>query len=100
VPPKGIDRWHLELFDERLDWWVRDMDPPQDLVILVLDWILGLKNNPFVGMSEVEGFVDYWFGPVPYTDHGAGYVVTCSFKVHRDTRVIRCDLFATLARPL
>jgi hypothetical protein len=100
VPPESADPWHLDRFDERLDWWIRDTNPPQDLVIIVLAWVVGLRRDPFRGMHRVEGFADHYFGRVPNSDNGAGVAVTCSFMADEETRTIRCDLFGTLTLPI
>jgi hypothetical protein len=45
-------------------------------------------------------FENYWFGEVPDTDDGSGYVVVCSYWIYESRRAVVCDMFATLNRPV
>jgi hypothetical protein len=98
--PSAAQHWNLDLFEERLDLWIEQENPAEDLIIIVLDWILSRRNDPFAGVSLVEGFDNYWFGAIPNSDDGSGNVVTCSYWIDWPTRTVRCDLFGTLSRPI
>jgi hypothetical protein len=37
--PRAGEHWNLDLFEERLDLRIKQENPAQDLVIIVLDWI-------------------------------------------------------------
>ena len=90
--------WRLDRFLERLDAWIEQEKPPGDLLLIVLPWIMSRAENPYRGVRrEME---DYWFGEVPDTDDGSGRVVVCSYWVDESRRVVVCDMFATLSRPV
>ena len=92
--------WTLDRLPERLQWWESQFNPSTDLVILVLAWVMGLKDDPFPREVRRTDFADQWFGAVPNSGDGQGNVVTCSYWVDHDTRTIRFDMFSTSTWPV
>ena len=92
--------WKLVGFEEQLDAWIDRETPPDDLVLIVLPWILTRCENPYQGVRRAEGFANLWYGQVPRSDDGWGKVVACSYWIEESTHTVRCDQFATLSLPL
>jgi hypothetical protein len=92
--------WKLEGFLLRLDAWAELESPTDDLRLLVTAWIMTRYDDPYQGVRREEGFPNLWFGVVPNSDDGSGRVVVCSYWIEESSRVVRCDNFGTLNRPL
>lgn len=90
----------MEGFLERLDRWVEQESPADGLRILVTEWILSRYDDPYQGVTREQGFANLWFGRVPRSEDGSGFVVVCSYWIQESTRTVRCDSFATLSLPL
>jgi hypothetical protein len=87
-------------FEDRLDEWQRSESADDDLLLLILPWIMSRSEDPYQGMKREPEFENLWFGPVPNTEDGQGNVVACSYWVEETNRCVRCDSFATLSLPL
>lgn len=98
--PSGVRPWTLENFLERFDAWVALESPTDDLRCIVMAWILTRDDDPYQGVRREEGFSNLWFGRVPNSHDGSGYVVTCSYWIKESTRTVCCDNFGTLSLPL
>lgn len=98
--PRNSPAWNLAGFLESLDGWADREQPPQELVLIVMHWVLSRYDDPYQGVQREPGFPNLWFGPVPETHHGPGRVVVCSYWIEETTRTVRCDSFATLNTPL
>jgi hypothetical protein len=91
--------WRLENFDVRLDAWIANESPDEDLRIIVTEWVIGRFDNPYTDVSREAEFPNLWFGAIPDSQHG-DRVVVCSYWVLEDERLVRCDQIASLRRPL
>ena len=91
--------WQLENFVERLDAWIANENPSEDLRIVVTEWVVARFDNPYTDVSREPDFPNLWFGPIPETQH-SGQVVVCSYWIVEDERLVRCDQIASLRRPL
>jgi hypothetical protein len=92
--------WQLRRFTEELDSWSERESPADDLLLVILPWILSRIEDPYVGVRREAGFENLWFGAVPGTDDGAGRVVCCSYWIFDAQRTVRCNSFCTLHLPL
>ena len=91
--------WQLEGFSEQLDEWV-ELEQPEDwLRILVVNWVLGLINDPYQGLRRESGFDNLWFGVVPGSLNN-DEAVCCSLWIDEAARRVRCDRIATLGWPI
>jgi hypothetical protein len=95
-----LARWNLAEFTEQLDAWVERESPPDDLVLIVLTWIMSRGDDPYRGVRREPRFPNLWFGPVPNSDAGTARVVTCSYWIIESTRTVRCDNFGVLGMPI
>lgn len=93
-------RWRLIGFEDRLDEWQRNESADEDLLLIILPWIMSRFEDPYQGMKREPEFENLWFGPVPHTYDGQGNVVVCSYWIEEAGHSVRCDSFATLALPL
>ncbi len=94
--------WKLEGFLERLELWEKNepvsaVDGHRRLIVAL--WIMDRAADPYAGVERGEGFDNYWFGPIPGTEHD-GQIVCCSYWVEESSRTVRCDLFSTLSLPI
>lgn len=93
--------WTLQNTEDALDRWIALDDPPQDLRIHVLTWMLSRVDNPYRGLRRTPGFTNVWFGPVPETlDETASTVLTVTLLIDEPTRVVRFDGIVMLSWPL
>jgi hypothetical protein len=90
----------LEGFVEHLDAWVQREAPPEDLLLLVIPWIMTRYDDPYRGVQREPDFDNLWFGRVPDTDDGSGAVVTCSYWIDELDRTVRCNSIARLNWPV
>ena len=93
-------RWNLVGFLERLYAWVDLETPEDDLVLIVIAWIMTRFDDPYRGVRRESGFPNLWFGQIPDSDDGTGRVVTCSYWIIESTRTVCCDNFGTLGLPV
>jgi hypothetical protein len=93
--------WRLDdsSFQERLKLWRNLEDPDAEVLAMVEEWIPTRKLNPFQGARIEREEDDLWFAHIPGSMRG-GSVVVCSFRVSRDEKLVRCDLFGTLSWPI
>jgi hypothetical protein len=98
--PSPDPRWVLEGFLERLDTWIADESPADDLRLAVTAWILSRMEDPYEGVRREPDFENLWFGAVPGTETTAGTVVACSYWIAEARGTVRCDSFATLSLPI
>lgn len=95
----GQPAWTLVGFETQLDAWIAIEQPSQDLVLAVLSWLVGRRDDPYQGVRRQQDMPNLWFGTVPGTDE-AGTVVTCSYFVEESTRRVQCVVIGTLMRPV
>jgi hypothetical protein len=98
--PPVDSEWTLEGFLDRLDGWIAQEHPPDNVVLVVTHWLLSRFDDPYLGMQREPGFDNLWFGPVPESEHGQGQVAVCSYWIQESTRTVRCDNIATLNLPV
>lgn len=84
---------------EQLDAWIKREDPGDDLRLIVTAWVFA-RDDPYLGMRREPAIENLWFGAIPDSDDGAGHVVTCSYWIFEQWRVVRCNSFATLSQPI
>lgn len=99
--PDGTE-WKLEGFLDRVELWEKN-EPASAAIdtvrLAVLDWIMSRYVDPYQGVRREPGFDNFWFGPIPGTEHD-GQVVCCSYWIQEATRTVRCDLIQTLSSPV
>ena len=98
--PDSHQVWTLENFLDRLDQWVELEGPPEQVRLTATAWIMTRVDDPYEGVRRAPGFENLWFGPIPGSGHGPGLVAACSYWIFERERRLRCDSFASLARPL
>jgi uncharacterized phage-associated protein len=81
--------WQLENFDVRLDVWITNESPDDDLRIIVTQWVLGRFDNPYTDVSREAEFPNLWFAAIPESPHD-GRVVVCSHWIFEEVRLVRC----------
>lgn len=91
--------WKLLRFPEVIDAWIEREAPKEGVRLLVLDWALGRRDNPYRRMRREPAIPNLWFGPVDGTEAN-GAVVVCSYWIFEQTRIVRCDQIATLSLPI
>jgi hypothetical protein len=98
VPADPPRPWVLEGFLERLDEWRQLEQPPDDLLIIITDWILQRMNNPMVGARRAAGFDDLWFAIIPGTHNGTD-LVTCTYWIDVTSQIARCSFYGYQSPP-
>jgi hypothetical protein len=98
VPDAG-PLWQLEGFLERLDSWIEQESPSDDLRLIVTAWILTRFDDPYQGVRREPEFGNLWFGMVPRSRDDQGTIVTCAYWIEESRGTVRCDSFATLRLP-
>jgi hypothetical protein len=98
--PDSAPRWKLDKFGERLDSWIERENPSPDLRYIVTEWVFSRYDDPYQGVRREAGFANLWFGTVPRSDHGEGAVVVCSYWIEEHSKTVRCDIIASLNRPI
>ncbi len=96
--------WILQDFLPRLDEWVQQEQPLDELRVHVLDWIFTRMRDPYADARRVSGFADYWHAVVPnsghFDDRAERCAVLCLYWVDDAGRTVRCDRIASLSLPL
>jgi hypothetical protein len=96
--------WTLLDFLPKLDAWIAQESPLEDLRVFVTDWIFTRSNDPFDNARRVAGFADYWQAVIPNSEHFDDYAercgVICLYWIDVSARSVRCDRFASLSLPL
>ena len=83
---------------ERLDEWKGLEHPPDELLIIVTDWILGRMADPMVGARRATEFDDLWFAIIPGTNNGTD-MVTCTYWIDATNKVARCSFYGNQSPP-
>jgi hypothetical protein len=91
-------RWILERFGECLDQWIDSEAPPQDVRLVVTEWVLSRFDDPYNGVRREQGFENLWYGTVPRSRHG-GEAVLCAYWVNEREHMVVCESIATLTLP-
>jgi hypothetical protein len=89
--------WKLVGFLECLDAWAEREKPSDDLRVIVTAWIMTRYDDPYQGVRREHRYPNLWFGAVPKSGHGLGYLVMCACWIEETTRTVRCDSFTTLS---
>lgn len=97
MPSSG--RWALTNFLDQLDRWIAQEEPSEYVRVTVTAWILTRCDDPYQGVRRERRFANLWYGPVPGSDEG-DTVVQCAYWIEEADRIVRCDSFATLSRPV
>jgi hypothetical protein len=96
--------WTLVGFAEHIEIWEKNGASPNDLTMIVADWIMNRHNDPYAGVRRETGpegqFDNLWFGPIPGTVRADGLVVCCSYWINESTKEVRCDSIASLHWPV
>jgi hypothetical protein len=92
--------WKLVGFLDRLDAWIDQERPKQDLRLIVTDWVMSRAVDPYEGAERERGFANLWFARVPHSHDGSGALVVCAYFVEELTRTVRCSSIATLNWPI
>ena len=98
IPADPPPVWTLEGFLERLDEWKGLEHPPDELLIIVTDWILGRMADPMVGARRATEFDDLWFAIIPGTNNGTD-MVTCTYWIDATNKVARCSFYGNQSPP-
>lgn len=93
-------RWTLERFPEELTLWVEREDPADGLVLAVISWIVSRVDDPYSGVRREPVIPNLWFGHVPGASTEDGLVVSCSYWIHEQTGIVRCNNVGFLSSPL
>jgi hypothetical protein len=95
--PDGVSGWTLVGFLECLDAWIDRDSPSDDLRYTVTAWIMTRYDDPYQGVRREDRYPNLWFGAIPNSGHGLGYVVGCAYWIEEGSRTVQCDSFATLS---
>lgn len=98
--PDAERPWLALDFDDPVLRWVHKDGPSLAAIRVVRDWIRSREVNPFDGVRLVPGFTDMLFAVIPGTLDSDGRIVTCTYVVHRDDKVIRCCMLETERWPV
>jgi hypothetical protein len=91
--------WQLAAFAERLDIGGAEQKASDELIRTVAAGIFTRYDDPYRDVRRDTGSPNYWWGPIPDTEHER-YVVCCFYSIIETERRVRCDTFATLALPV
>jgi hypothetical protein len=99
VPPDPPAQWVVKDFEWALDVWAATENPPDDLLILIATWGLGLLDEPQRNARPAEGLGgDIWFAIIPGTWDGT-HMVTLTFFLDAVKREVRCSFFGYQTPP-
>jgi uncharacterized phage-associated protein len=101
----GDDEEDEQLLDSAVvRQWLKDaparrtgLSRPDNLEYTVTAWILTRYDDPYQGVRRETRYPNLWFGAIPNTGHGLGYVVGCAYWIDESARTVQCDSFATLS---
>jgi hypothetical protein len=91
--------WLLEEFLPRLYVWAEDEFADDDLINVVREWVFTRIDDPYRNAKRSEVAENLWFAQIPRSYRG-GRVVTCSFWIYENTRIVSCDGFTSLSVPI
>jgi hypothetical protein len=96
--------WLLEEFLPRLYVWAEDEGVDDAMINQVRAWVLTRYDDPYQGAVRARTpdgayFDNLWFVQVPGTLRD-GRMVTCTFRILENDRIVSCDGFATLSLPI
>jgi hypothetical protein len=94
--------WRLEGFQEQFDLWAErdELLSDQDLRLIILAWAHSRMDDPYRDVSRDPQVDNLWFGAIPGTDMAGGRVATGSYFVFESHRLVKCNSFAILTRPV
>lgn len=94
--------WQLEGFEQQFDLWAarEDLLSNQDLRLIVLSWAHSRMDDPYRDVSRDPQVDNLWFGAIPGTDMPGWRVATGSYFIFESRRLVRCNSFAILTRPI
>jgi hypothetical protein len=98
-PEDPAPRWRLVRFLEHLDRWAAADEPDQDTRLAVVAWVMSRHDNPYANVRRLPTAPNLWFGRVAATRRPDGTIVTCSYHILEQTRVVRCHSIARLHLP-
>ncbi|MFG2046060.1 hypothetical protein ACGFIW_01350 [Micromonospora sp. NPDC048935] len=87
-------------YDDCLDLWAAVEDPPAELRILVVKWLMSRLEDPHRGVKRVRDFPNLWFGKVAESDHGSGAAVWCTYEIDEANRRVHLRAVSTLNNPV
>ncbi|HEY5881642.1 MAG TPA: hypothetical protein VIU11_22220 [Nakamurella sp.] len=90
--------WSLINVEPALDRWI-EIDDPDELRNVVLNWLLTRLEDPYQGDWESVGRGEPWFGRIPRTLRGDRQAV-CAYRIEEGPREIVCDSIAMLSLPI
>lgn len=100
MPPEAGDgEWLLLGTEECLDRWAATEHPPEDLRIIVANWLMTRMDNPHRDVDRMPDFPGWWFGKVAGSDHGWS-AVYCTYQINEAERVVQIRGINTLNRPV
>jgi hypothetical protein len=97
--------WNLTNLDVHLELWQQICDPPQDVRLIVAEWLMSRLEDPYEGMrhedvnTDGQGHPNLWSGVVPGT-HRDGTVVLVSVLVFEQIGTVRFESIMTLGWPI
>jgi hypothetical protein len=102
VSPAERRLWQLEGFNEQFDQWPQREAflSNQELRLAVLTWIQSRMDDPYRDVTRDSRIDNLWFGAIPGTDLPCGLVATGSYFIFEERRLVRCNSFAILSRPI
>lgn len=90
----GEPAWRLTKFLTELDDWADREGIDEEILLVVLGWIMGRMEDPYQGVHRATGFENLWHGRIPDTyDPATGRSVTCSYWINELDRTVRLDNF-------
>lgn len=88
--------WQVLGFDDCMDLWIHTQNPPDELCILVANWLVARIENPHVGVRRRPDFPNQWFGKVTNSDHGSGAAVYCTYDLDEAEKIVYIRAISTL----
>lgn len=98
MPDPG--RWEFRNFIECLDQWVTERQPDDDLRLIVTQWVMARHDDPYEGVRRAEGIPNLWFARIRDTYRPDGTMVTCTYWIFEEERIVRCDRIQPLSLPI
>lgn len=93
------DLWTTEGFDAAFESWQQLENPPTEVAITVLLWLMGRRETPYLDVSREPNFENLWYGRIPGSLHGDGLVATCSYFIKELDHKLVCSSIASLRLP-
>lgn len=80
--------------------WVEIESPDEATQQRVIDWIGERRKDPTQGVRRELDIPHLWHGRIPGTLDGAGTMVTCTYQILAQTRIVRCMGIGRVGLPM